>query len=341
MPGLAYAANPSAPFSDQVVPAASNRHRLRHRPSHYTGSIPAAATQAGFTHCAANYDFTQTQSFTDSVGTHQWSNLSSWLSCSGSTSAPYLFDYVIGSDSVPCDTSHQNVTTVNGVQVLQLTYAVADQSAAHYINQLRSINPVSSLNVSNPWQEEWYSEFVMQFNNTSPCGSNFCIAFNISTFTSVQGNPCFFATDQEWDSGATGTGTGFALYNFPCGTSNFENLGASPVDGAISTNVTTWGSLVTADNVSTAAANNFWGSGAISGLPGSAFLSSVSKTVVPPATNPVFHNPLYFYISEGPNGSTSNWTLTHVTNIQRITIWECPGYQSGGCFNNRVITSAP
>jgi hypothetical protein len=34
----------------------------------HAGSIPAAAAQAGFTHCAANYDFTQTQQWTDAVG---------------------------------------------------------------------------------------------------------------------------------------------------------------------------------------------------------------------------------------------------------------------------------
>jgi hypothetical protein len=48
-----------------------------------TGAIPAAATQAGSTHCGANYDFTQAGSFTSGGHTYQWSNLSSWLECAG------------------------------------------------------------------------------------------------------------------------------------------------------------------------------------------------------------------------------------------------------------------
>jgi hypothetical protein len=71
----------------------------------YTGSIPAAATQAGFTHWAANYDFTQTQQWTDNVGTHQWSNRSSWFTCDHTAGLPYLIYYSFG-DNVRVTSPH-------------------------------------------------------------------------------------------------------------------------------------------------------------------------------------------------------------------------------------------
>jgi hypothetical protein len=82
----------------------------------YTGAIPANATQAGFTHCAANYDFTYTGSWTDSMGTHQWcagslpcslANMSSWLSCTGNGLAPPTLWYL--TSGTPCDTNHVQI----------------------------------------------------------------------------------------------------------------------------------------------------------------------------------------------------------------------------------------
>ena len=51
-PNLAY----SADLSVQAVPASSDGIACDIGPN-YTGAVPAAALAAGFTHCAANYDF--------------------------------------------------------------------------------------------------------------------------------------------------------------------------------------------------------------------------------------------------------------------------------------------
>jgi hypothetical protein len=70
-PGLAYAGNPSADLSGQIVPA-SGSIACGVGPN-YTGSIPTQASTAGFTTCAANYDFTSSQ----------FANASTWLDCYG------------------------------------------------------------------------------------------------------------------------------------------------------------------------------------------------------------------------------------------------------------------
>src|SRR6516162_9190616 len=86
-PGLAYGGNPSANLTVQIDPAPNPPNSITcDIGPNYSGSIPAAATQAGFTHCAANYDFTYTGSFTNGSFTYQWSNLSSWLRCDNTTS---------------------------------------------------------------------------------------------------------------------------------------------------------------------------------------------------------------------------------------------------------------
>jgi hypothetical protein len=341
VPGLAYAANPSAPFSVQVVDPPNGTPCDIGPP--YTGAIPAAAAQAGFTHCAANYDFTQTQQWTDSAGTHQWSNLSSWLNCTTNGGTPYL---LFNFGDVPCDTNHQNITTDSGAQVFALSYSQADHGAGHWINRLQTTSNNSGAVFK--MAEEYYIEFVMRPSTNTPCSTN-CQYTALSTYTAVAGNPCFFATDMEWDQGQTGTGVGQAWWNMtPCGTSgNFRNgtCGAypncsTPVNGPINTSVDTWGNLTTGDGVSQAASCNYWGAGAISGLPASAFKSCFSNTVVPPASSTAVFNtqPLYIYITAlGDTIDISSYT----TYIQRFTVWQCPGYKTGPCITNPVITTAP
>jgi hypothetical protein len=62
VPGVPYAANPSASFSDQSVPSGSD------------SAIPAEAQAAGFTTLAANFDFSQSS----------YATQSNWYDCDGS-----------------------------------------------------------------------------------------------------------------------------------------------------------------------------------------------------------------------------------------------------------------
>jgi hypothetical protein len=317
----------------------------------YTGAIPAAAAQAGFTRCAANYDFTYAGSFTDSVGTHQWSNLSSWFSCSESNSAPYLIYYADGTEgsNVGCDTNHYNITTDSGVQVFATTYYQTDANAGHYSSALatQGSNTGAVVNLG----DEYYIEAVMRPSNTSPYTTQITYSA-LSTFTKVQGNPCFFGTDMEWDSGKLGTGVGQSWWNPTCGTSGgwggtcgTGNCATpSSSDGTINASVNTWGNLTTGDGVSRAASCNYWSSGSVNGLPASAFKSCFSNTIVPPMNSTaVFHNaPMYMYFETGPHRNVITMAVPSVTTYwQRITVWECPGYATGACINNPVITTHP
>lgn len=121
VPGVAYAANPSAPFSDQVVPAGSDPIACDIGPS-YTGSIPAPAVAAGFTHCAANYDFTQAS----------FSNVNNWLQCpdnggttaNNGTSPALWYATASGYNISPC--SDFSIISDNGTQVLDERFTQND-----------------------------------------------------------------------------------------------------------------------------------------------------------------------------------------------------------------------
>jgi hypothetical protein len=321
----------------------------------YTGSIPAAAAQAGFTHCAANYDFSQTQQWTDSVGTHQWSNLSTWLSCTKSRSAPALFTNV---GSAACDSNHVTVTTDSGVQVVVFNVLQSDAQAG--LTQIYAVvGNGQNGDVNDPWRPEYYVEFTVKISNLSPCsGGAFCGLWDASVFSYAPNNQCFVGTDMEFDEGGTGaTGIGMAPWNLqPCGQSNGTGACcASPTPATITTGIQTWGGLMTGDNVNTFAACNYQQNGNVYGLPASTWLScftdnpdacTVSDSTEcpgPPYTNLPFQTPMVTYIAPGANGSSreSSYVGPLTVELYRYTIWECAGYVSGPCINNPVITTAP
>ena len=112
-PVLAYGASPSTDLSVQIVPAASptppsNGIACDIGPN-YIGSIPAPAQAVGYTHCAANYDFTSSTTFNNGAGGsgYNFSNISTWLYCNGSGG---------GTASNPTGPLWYVIDTGNGVQ---------------------------------------------------------------------------------------------------------------------------------------------------------------------------------------------------------------------------------
>lgn len=315
----------------------------------YTGAIPAAATQAGFTHCAANYDFTKTGSFTDAMGTHTWATMSSWFSCTNTTAAPYLFRYL---GSIPCDSSHQVITTDGGVQVFAISYLTSDATGSSNNNVFLTNGTGANGHAGDPFPGQYYMEEVLHMPIISGICSGFCINFDNSTYTDVSGNPCFVASDMEWDNGASATGVGQAWWNPTCGSSGGYGGScatgncATPTNGAITTATTTWGNLTTGDGVSQYASCTYSAAGAIQGLDRTAWHSCFSNTAVPPfSSTAVYNTNQYFYIEEGPYNSSSSTWGTFNTNIttymQRMTVWTCAGYNSGPCLTNPVVTTQP
>jgi hypothetical protein len=131
-PGAAYAANPSATFSDQVVSAGSDPIACDIGPP-YTGQIPAGAVRAGYTHCAVNLDFTQ---FTD---------VNQFIYCMGATSGNALL-YCNTNDpkNSPFDSSHLAIVSDGGSNSLQMSYLASDFAAGQIYNQLYSFQLVGS-----------------------------------------------------------------------------------------------------------------------------------------------------------------------------------------------------
>jgi hypothetical protein len=365
--GLAYGQTPSGQtpstsFTDNVVSSGSDPIACDIGPP-YTGAVPAAAAQAGFTHCAANYDFTQTQQWTDQAGTHQWSNISSWLDCTGkSTNTSYLY---WNNGTVPCNTAHQNIISDGGTQVLSLTYSSADASSGNYLNEIETgifsgppPGVVAPAGMAFP--NEFYAEQVIRITTTNTC-SDSCIMFDWSSSGYLNaGLPCVLSSDL--DEVASGGGetysstvnTAFSGWGLNTCTHQGEYDFGPGVPSAspspTTSGYTTYGVLMTLDDVTTAALCNYSASGAVGGLPASAFRGC---TTWQPSSNPLaFNNRLLFYTESGPYsaGQGGNvWTASSFsTYIQRQTIWVCPNptpngstWQTGQCYNDPVITTHP
>jgi hypothetical protein len=148
VPSLAYGGNPSADLSVQVVPAGSNPIACDIGPN-YTGSIPAGAQAAGFTHCAINADFTTNTNFTYNGHTYNWSNPATWLDCAGSANPIfYRADYGSTGHTLPC--SDYSIVNIFGTNTLNLNYTVADATAGNQATYLSMLNIAHTAGLSLP-----------------------------------------------------------------------------------------------------------------------------------------------------------------------------------------------
>lgn len=274
-------------------------------------------------------------------------NMGSWLTCNPNAGSPNLIYYYEYSN-VGCDTSHYQITFDGGAQVLAMTYYQSDNTAGHLTSRLvtQGNGAAALYNMAG----QYYIEYVMRPSANNVC-SNYCPYSDISTFTRVQGNPCFIGTDMEWDTGATSTGVGQSWWNTSCpnGPNNNGSCGlascATPGNGTIDTSTRTWGNLTTGDGNSQTSSCNYQGTGAVYGLPKTSFISCFTHTVVPPFANTTVFSagqPMYIYFETGPDNVSSTMTISSVTTyIQRFTVWECAGYKTGPCITNPVITTSP
>ena len=347
----------------------------------YIGAIPAAATQAGMTHCAFNYDFTQTQSFTDQVGTHQWcsgglvsgacngptGNMSNWFTCSAHASASQIMatlrTYGGSGATVACDTSHLNVINDgSGTQVLAMSFLPSDAS-----NSIGGTEYDVQLGTNDtPLPDQYYYEVVLSITSTHPCSTvkqQFCLNFDTSIYTLQAGTNCFIAEDSEFDqfrstSLPDATGTVAPAYwqcNPSGGWSGTGGVGPKvgccsytvpPDIPALGPSYLTYGTLTTTDGSSQYSTCSYTAPGAVSGLNASSFQGcSVINPAVPGSQTYIWNARMFLYILTAPSGSQANqlWTPTSPWSIylRRLTIWECSGWQSSNCYNNPVISTHP
>jgi hypothetical protein len=360
VPSLAYGNNPSANLTVQVKPPLGPPNSIAcDIGPPYTGSIPAAAAQAGFTHCAANYDFTQTQSFTDSLGTHQWSNVSSWLACNAQSSGSWLWTYMPYVQGVPCNSTYQNVANDGGTQVLTQNYFLTNAQNSIYNNMLATANfvgPPPGI-IGTTFPVAYYAEWVIKSDTntcSSPCLVNERSFFNVKNNDGT--NPCYLDEDYEVAgplSSRPVVNSVFDLWNPVCGTSS-NNFGPNlPTQLTIpnGSSYSTYGYLVTADNSSKYGMCGYYSSSVVRGLQSANFVSCVPYTVVPPSSAPVFATRNNYNSWEGPQSASQGgnvWTASsHTLYTQRITVWVCTSptggswQTTGQCYTNPVITTHP
>jgi hypothetical protein len=178
VPGLAYGQNPSAELSVSVVPT-SNGIACGVGPA-YVGSVPTPAQTAGFTTCAANYDFTSSSNFTFGGKTFNFSTVSTWMSCgttSASNSQPLWFqnNRSLGrSGEVACNeiaivADPLNSSTVP--QVLSLSVGPGDTAGLSIGTATQSCADNSGTNVGGCWglypTTNMYVETVFRLDTTS------------------------------------------------------------------------------------------------------------------------------------------------------------------------------
>ena len=132
VPGLAYGQNPSTNLSAQVVPAGSDPIACDIGPA-YTGSIPAPAQAMGYTHCAANYNFTNSY----------FTTVSNWLACTDDGTTFHLFWLKPLNASVPCN--RVNMISDGGVQTFDLTFTPTD-----FNNNAKALSLQSTSGVNCP-----------------------------------------------------------------------------------------------------------------------------------------------------------------------------------------------
>jgi hypothetical protein len=305
--------------------------------------------QAGFTHCAANYDFTQTASFTNSGHTYQWSNTASWFTCSKPNVNTYLWYY---NGDVACDTSHLNIQNdSSGVQTWALSHYSSDATGTLAPQTAQDFGSFYAIS----FPTSYYVEHVFQPSTTSAC-NGFCAMYVISSLA-VRGTPttwCSFGGDFDEVAGNTPSTVNTALsgWNFSCtntGTYEFGPPVPSESPAPSTSSYTTYGALLTADGSNNVGLCNYYRAGDVRGLTAADFRSCVNPpwSIGSVTTTAAFNQVMYFYLGN-PFQLGSNWTASsETTNIRRITIWVCPGGDSvfgsasNECFNNPVITAHP
>jgi hypothetical protein len=90
------------------------------------GDLPAPAVAAGYTTCAANYDFSTTNDFTVNGNTYNFSNIATWLGCNGQSTALWWPSSYNSPGTAPCSDFNIINDSSIGKNVLEMAFTNAD-----------------------------------------------------------------------------------------------------------------------------------------------------------------------------------------------------------------------
>jgi hypothetical protein len=175
VPCLAYAANTSAPLSVQVVDPSNGIVCDIGPPA---SAIPAAAQAAGFTHCAANYDFTfvgnftsaANTSFTPTRNTYNWATQSTWLAGCGASSTVALWFNLWGyyPHATPCsDFTIESDSVAGGKNVLHIVWTPADAAAGNEMSWISTVDNQNVPTAGTDFPNGVYVEILWRINQST------------------------------------------------------------------------------------------------------------------------------------------------------------------------------
>jgi hypothetical protein len=328
VPVLAYGASPSTDLSVQIVPAASPTPPPAPTPPpspngiacdigpNYTGTIPAGAQAAGFTHCAANYDFTQPF----------FATMSNWLDCAGASS-PLWYNTGYNSTATPC--SDFSIVNDSGSNVLEIQWTPTDasnNSSASWMGTTPS--NTSSGNGTFPQgvyvQDIWRSTAatqtalgvygdILSFFTWSGANNGIIEWDWFEAYTDGGAANCY----HDWDNNGGGCGGNF----WATGT-NFSPSAEAAYH--------TYASRVTSDGSANFALCTY--------LDG----SQLGCNEFQPGSSNAFGDRNYYSTGVGNlnAGSVTVPSVPEVMYIKQITVFSCSGWQTGQC-NGTVLDGSP
>jgi hypothetical protein len=330
--GLAHGAGPSATLSVQVVPASIP---CAVGPP-YMGTIPAGAQAAGFTTCAANYDFTNTTAYNSG-------NMSTWLSCPDSGNPGFQLYCVRPGSSVFPPSSDMVLVNDGGAQALQVMFTPTDQANGVGGTVLNTFSGQGNPNPTGAFfPNGTYTEYVARVTTGSlsnpagllmgglfygdPHNENW-IEKDVSEFyTYNSGGP---------SNGWLNNGAGILQHcvgNFNCQFFSPPFMSSVSHQGSYDPTVyQTYGLRFTLDT-----SGNL---GACSYLNGSQLptdnlgdVSCISRTFLNGASDSAINARLgIVMVYANPQGTTISNPIVFL--YHRVTVWTCATYQTGPCAN--------
>lgn len=292
----------------------------------YAGAIPAAAQAAGFTHCAANYDFTSAA----------YANPATWLDCAGATGSQIQFT-LYGNTC-----SHVFITTDGGSQVLNIQWNQnTDLTPAYGSMNIQTAGSNNDPNIADAilsMPTGKYIEYVVKTdpNTQQHAGCTSCFMNDVWSWGG-NGNPNFVEWDflEEYDA----TNANGGIWHGWDGA----NIGVSPMrepgmeSGYDPTVYNTYGMRIANDTSGNVAVCNYLNGNLLDST-----LQGSSDKCATGSYSPVPVGRDFLVLTSGPEDPTGAKSYAVLGNfyIKSVRIWECSGYKTGECYNSTAQVSS-